>query len=138
EQAKTGQQQRYGNVVVEDIDRAVENIEKSPWFTTGLLGEWTKGVAGTAAHRVSRVLDTVKANAGFDRLQAMRDSSPTGGALGQVSNIELGLLQSAIGSLEQSNSAEDLIYNLRRVQDIYNEIIHGPGGAPKATQDQQS
>lgn len=132
--AKADQASRYGNVVVEDIDRAVKTIEQAPWFTTGLLGSWMSGIGGTEAHKLSKLLDTVKSNAGFDRLQAMRDSSPTGGALGQVSNIELGLLQAAIGSLEQSNDAEDLTYNLRRVQDIYSDIIHGPQGAQQSGQ----
>lgn len=129
--AKSAQTSRYGNVVVEDIDRAVQSIESSPALTTGLIGQWMGGIAGTPAHKVSRLLETVKANAGFDRLQAMRDSSPTGGALGQVSEREMVYLQAAIGSLEQSQTAEDLIYNLRRVQDIYDEVINGPGGASK-------
>jgi hypothetical protein len=129
-EAKDAMVQRYGNVVVEDIDRAVDQIESAPWFTTGLFGQWTSGVGGSPANRVNHLLNTVKSNAGFDRLQAMRDASPTGGALGQVSNIELGLLQAAIGSLEQSNNAEDLVYNLRRVQQIYSDIIHGPGNSP--------
>lgn len=133
--AKQALSEKYANVVVEDIDRAVKTIEKAPWFTTGLFGDWLKGVAGTPAHKLSKFLDTVKANAGFDRLQEMRDASPTGGALGQVSNLELGLLQAAIGSLEQSQSAEDLTYNLRRVQDIYNDIIHGPGNWSKTGSD---
>ncbi len=128
--AKQKLSEKYANVVVEDIDRAVKKIEASPWFTTGILGDWSKGFAGTPAHKVSRLLDTIKANAGFDRLQEMRDASPTGGALGQVSNLELGLLQSAIGSLEQSQGDEDLIYNLRRVQEIYNDTIHGTGNRP--------
>ena len=129
--AKEAQTSRYGNVVIEDIDRAAKAIEESPSLTTGLIGQWMGGIAGTPAHKVSRLLETVKANAGFDRLQAMRDSSPTGGALGAVNQTEMSLLQSAIGNLEQSQTSEDLIYNLRRVQDIYNEIIRGPGGAPK-------
>jgi hypothetical protein len=129
-EAKDAMVQRYGNVVVEDIDRAVDQIESAPWFTTGLFGQWTAGVGGSPANRVNHLLNTVKSNAGFDRLQAMRDASPTGGALGQVSNIELGLLQAAIGSLEQSNNSEDLVYNLRRVQQIYSDIIHGPGNSP--------
>ena len=43
----------------------------------------------------------------------MRDASPTGGALGQVSERELGFLQSVFGSLDQSQSAEELAYNIQ-------------------------
>ena len=45
----------------------------------------------------------------------MRDASPTGGALGQVSERELGYLQSVLGSLEQSQTADEL----RAISDYY-------------------
>lgn len=135
-EANQQQSERYGNVVVEDIDRAVAAIEADPALTTGLVGQWMAGIGGTPANRVNNLLDTVKANAGFDRLQAMRDASPTGGALGAVSERELTLLNSAIGSLEQSNTAEDLTYNLKRVQRIYDEIINGPEAAAQEQQTQ--
>lgn len=129
EAGNTGQTQveRYGNVVTEDIGRALDIIEKDPAVTTGVLGQWLSNVGGTPANRVANLIETVESNVGFDRLQAMRESSPTGGALGSVTERELSLLTSAIGSLKQSNNADDLAYNLRRVNKIYMDIIHGPG-----------
>jgi hypothetical protein len=61
----------------------------------------------------------------------MRASSPTGGALGQVTDFENRLLQATIGNLEQSQSKDQLLYNLRRVKDTYLDIVHGPGNRPK-------
>ena len=60
----------------------------------------------------------------------MREASPTGGALGQVSTFELQNLMAVFGSLEQSQTAEDLEYNLLRLQKVYNDVIHGPGNHP--------
>jgi hypothetical protein len=60
----------------------------------------------------------------------MRDASPTGGALGQVSERELSFLQSVFGSLDQTQSAEELTYNIQLLQYVYNSIIHGEGGHP--------
>ena len=60
----------------------------------------------------------------------MREASPTGGALGQVSTFELQNLMAVFGSLEQSQSNEELQYNLRRLQQVYNDIVHGPGNHP--------
>lgn len=125
--AGQGQTERYGNVVTEDIGRALDIIEADPAFTTGVVGQVLSNIGGSPANRVRNLVDTVKSNVGFDRLQAMRESSPTGGALGSVTERELSLLTSAIGSLEQSNNADDLAYNLRRVNNIYMDIIHGPG-----------
>ena len=55
----------------------------------------------------------------------MREASPTGGALGQVSERELSELQATIGNLEQSQGAEQLTFNIQRVRDKYAEIVHG-------------
>ncbi len=118
---------RYGNVVTEDISRALDLIEKDPAVTTGVIGQMLSQIGGSPANRVANLIETVESNVGFDRLQAMRESSPTGGALGSVTERELSLLTSAIGSLKQSNNADDLAYNLRRVNKIYMDIIHGPG-----------
>lgn len=126
--AGTNQASRYGNVVVEDIDRALDVLAKDPTWSTGMLGQAMGSIKGSNSDRLNNLLDTVRANSAFDRLQAMRDASPTGGALGAVSERELGLLQSAIGSLETGN-AEDLAYNLKRLQTIYSEIIDGPKAA---------
>lgn len=124
EAVRQGTKETASSIVVEDIDRAIDMIETANIPATGVIGWIASGVPGTAAFNVSRLLDTVKANAGFDKLQAMRDASPTGGALGQVSEFENRLLQATIGSLEQSQDKDQLIYNLRRVQNIYDAIIN--------------
>ena len=98
-QAGTNQTSRYGNVVVEDIDRALSVLANDPTWSTGILGQAMGNFRGSSSDRLNNLLDTVRANSAFDRLQAMRDASPTGGALGAVSVRELGLLMSAIGSI---------------------------------------
>ena len=60
----------------------------------------------------------------------LRASSPTGGALGPVSDTENKLLQSAFGSVEQSTTAEDLEFNLKRLKAIYNLTVHGSPEPP--------
>ena len=45
----------------------------------------------------------------------MREASPTGGALGQVSEREIAFLQALLGDLEQSRNPEILMYNLERL-----------------------
>ena len=62
------------------------------------------------------IVKTLKANLGFDALQAMRDASPTGGALGQVSERELDFLQSAAGSLDVGMSRDALIQNIKSIR----------------------
>ena len=124
--------EQTGSVVVQDIDRALDIINNKAMLpTTGMMGNWLSKVGGTAANDVRALLDSVKANAGFKELQAMRDASPTGGALGSITERELTLLQATIGSLEQNQTKEQLVDNMKRVKNVYLDIIHGPGNGPK-------
>lgn len=108
-------------IVNDEIDRAIGEVSGSPTLTTGLVGGLSKAVPGTPAYALAKKLETIKANIGFDKLQQMRENSPTGGALGQVSDFENRQLQSVFGNLEQAQSAEDIVYNLRRLKDLLAE-----------------
>lgn len=141
-QAK-GLKDRYGDVVTDTIDRTLDQVTKANLPVTG-LGSYLSGIPGTPARDVKANLDTIRANIGFDRLQQMRDASPTGGALGQVSEFENRLLQSTLGNLEQSQSEEQFINNLKRVKEIYDRVVNEgisddeaaklmQGGATKST-----
>ena len=118
----------YGSIVVNDaIDRGLPMIDN---FTAGFGGTMLSKIPGTDATNLSKLIDSVKANAGFDKLQAMREASPTGGALGQVSDKEIRFLQSVFGSLDQDQSPKQLKYNLELFRYVYNSMIHGEGGHP--------
>ena len=114
-------------VLTQDIDRALEKIGP---FTTG-WGAYLSSIPGTEARNLAGLLDTIRAKVGFEQLQKMRDASPTGGALGQVSEMENRLLQSVLGNLEQSQNDQQLRDNLNRVWNITQDIVHGPGNGPE-------
>lgn len=96
--------------------------QAGPW-TTGFRGNLLSFMSGTPAHDLSKTLTGIKANLGFETLQDMRDNSPTGGALGQVSEMELELLQSAWGSVEQSQSEAQLRRGLERIRQIKKQFV---------------
>ena len=107
-------------VVRQDIQRAIElakNGGVGPVGTTG-FGSVLAGIPGTDANNLSSLLETIKANIGFDKLQAMREASPTGGALGQVAIQELVALQASLGALQQSQTQDQFISNLERLDDV--------------------
>jgi hypothetical protein len=91
---------------------------------TGIAGGIASNVDSTRAGALKNRLETIKANIGFDKLQAMREASPTGGALGAVSEFENRLLQAVYGSLVQSQREEDILYNLNRLEEVYNRIVN--------------
>lgn len=123
----------YGQAALSAIERteALVAAEKdwAPWDnTTGIFGNLLKNFPATAANDVMANIKTIEAAVGFDRLQAMRDASPTGGALGQVSNIELDLLKSSLANLNQSQSKGAFLTNLAQVKQVYNDIVNGTAG----------
>ena len=79
------------------------------------IGFWTTSwggvlarqfAAGPGVDQQSR-FDTIRAMLGFDVLKKMREESPTGGALGNVSELEIKFLQAVAGELE-INLGKDL------------------------------
>lgn len=121
---------RAAAVVMDDIGRAKQ--QAAGWGATGAVGQATSGIGGTAAHDLQNTLRTVQANIGFDRLQQMREASPTGGALGGISERELTELQAVLGSVQQSQSKEQLIRNLDRLEVIYGQIMRKASAYPNA------
>ena len=115
------------DIMSNNIKRANDIMDNDGIIPATSFGGLLKAVPGTDAHKLGNLLQTIKGNIGFDYLQKMRQDSPTGGALGQVSNQELSTLQSVFGSLEQTQKAEDLKYNLKLLNHVYNNIIHGEG-----------
>lgn len=131
---RQAQSDRGTSVVTEDIDRILDIVKKSETPVTGAVGAVAKNIPWSNAGTVKSLLSGVKANIGFDRLQQMRMASPSGGALGPVSDFENKLLQSVYGELEQSTNQETFTHNLVRLkkltQQIANEGIN-PDGTPK-------
>jgi len=109
---------------IESIEKAVEGQEQDKFFNpfdnvTGAIGSMMSLIPGTPAHDTNANIETVISSIGFDRLQRMRDESPTGGALGQVSERELSQLNASLGNLRQSQSLEQFKRNLALVKKHY-------------------
>jgi hypothetical protein len=127
-----------GTTVLGDITEMKKRVEESPILTTGFIGGLLKNYGGTGALDVNELGKTIRANIGFDRLQRMREESPTGGALGQVAVQELEALQASLGSLNTSQGAPQLLRNLERLETQYRKsmkrILETEGGAAYFTQ----
>lgn len=100
------------DTVIGKIDEILPSINN----TTAGVASYLAGIKGTPQYDLAAQIDTIKANVGFQALQAMRNASPTGGALGQVSEMENRLLQSTLASLDQGQSPDQLKANLAKVK----------------------
>ncbi len=134
--ARAEGQTRTADIVLQDIGRAIQLVEGS-WAinpAVGLGAETAARLGGTNAADYRALVDTISANVGFDRLTQMRAESPTGGALGAISDTEMRLLSSVLGSLSQSQSPAQASENLKRLQEVYRGILEKARAYPNAAQ----
>ena len=108
------------------LDRTIDNIDDAYKLADVAGGEYyllkdMPGSLGGNSKILNATLQPIIAALGFDKLQDMRNKSPTGGALGQVSNIELNMLQSAVESLVMAaeTSPAELRAALTNVKESY-------------------
>lgn len=87
--------------------------------TAGLGSGVMRGIGGTKAADLAATIDTLQANLSFGELAAMRAASPSGGALGAVSERELALLGSTVASINPNQSPTQLKANLVKVARSY-------------------
>lgn len=106
--------------VINQIDNiAADAADNGGWGETGFTGARLRGWEGSAAYDIAQKLKTVDANLAFAELQKMRDNSPTGGALGQVTEKELDLLRSTVANLDPNQSQPEFLAALKRARDSY-------------------
>lgn len=114
----------YARNVMGSIDDAFEIMNTGLMAGTG-WETFMNWIPVTDANKLDKALNTIKSNVGFNRLQEMREASPTGGALGQVSEMENRLLQSTIASMDPSQGVDAMRKNLGRVKKVFFNTIHG-------------
>jgi hypothetical protein len=122
EERKERKEAQQSNIIstIDNIMNTIGTAEKQVGtFTSGFFGTPLSSIPGTCATDLASNLETIKANLGFDRLQQMRDASPTGGALGQVAIQELVALQSTVASLDIKQSPQQLEANLKKIRGHY-------------------
>jgi len=97
-------------------------------------GGMTAGVGGAVvamspesqAAELRRQVDVMKANATIENLTAMRQASPTGGALGSVTEKEGAMLAAASGAIDPNSSAEQLAAAIDNYERTLLQVVHGP------------
>jgi hypothetical protein len=129
-----------GNVVLNQVSAIRKMLDQGGMFDmpeTGIVGSGLAklGLNQEAVDMRNR-LTTLQGMVSFDQLAKMRAASPTGGALGGIAIRELELLQSQLGSLDQSSSPEiiretlDLLESVMRKAEAYpNAAEYGFGGS---------
>jgi hypothetical protein len=90
------------------INELIENKKGLDEITGFFAGRTDVSAMSDAGRRALSLFNTITAKGGFSELQAMRNASPTGGALGNVSNQEGKQLIDSFGALSRTQSGDDL------------------------------
>lgn len=117
---------------MERLRTFAERVKKAPGLggITGVQGMFPNWPGGKAAN-ANALLGTLKSQVAFGVLQAMREASKTGGALGAVSDAEGKRLENNLAALDQ---AQDMPSFQKAMDDIVaytNEVIPRLQGAFK-------
>jgi hypothetical protein len=110
------------NTVISTVEKAKSVLNDGFTVTSGLPGALASKLSMPGRVELEGYLDTIKANLSFETLSAMKAASPTGGALGSVSDNELRLLGSTVASLDPRLPAKTLKNNLDLVAKRYKKI----------------
>jgi hypothetical protein len=90
-------------------------------------------IPGTTAANVQAAVQSIAAAEGFSQLQKMRLLSPTGGALGQVTELELRLLQDSFSAIQNTKQDPEVLRGnllslLNRYKDVVRKAYQGADG----------
>jgi hypothetical protein len=127
-----------------DITELLENKKGLDEITGFFAGRTDISAMSKEARRALALFNTITAKGGFSELQDMRNASPTGGALGNVSNQEGGQLIASFGALSRTQNGDDVRKSLETARsdlrnlkermgeayDLTYEYRNGGGGAP--------
>jgi hypothetical protein len=110
------------------IDRSIgyiDEAEKGGSLPVAGMGGLYNWAPYTGALSLGSELNTIRGQLGIAELQRMREMSPTGGALGPVSDYENRVLQGTLETLNQSEDPATLKERLIRLKQITMDVIDG-------------
>lgn len=117
--AKYPQASSAYRTAVKDIDTLKADLltlKQDPGLAgiTGLISGRTPGILGES-RRAEALFDKIMAKGQFRALQELRNASPTGGALGQITDKENAALRASFGALDRKQDTKDFIANIDKV-----------------------
>ena len=106
-------------------------LEENAASVTGLYTIISNLPFATDSRELANVLTTLKSELTFGKLQEMRRNSANGSSgLGQVTNVEIGLLSAAVVALDPSLGEERFNEQLKRVERHYKNFRSSLLGVP--------
>lgn len=110
----------------------IEEIENGGLPVTGAWGDarrtWIgRALTGSDATDFGNRTGQINDSAAFAEIQNMRDNSPTGGAVGQLTDKEREAIGNSITALNQAGSAEEYLRAAKAYRDLALNLAYGEG-----------
>ena len=101
--------------IKDDVTTLMGDEYMASGITGAVFAQW---LPGSDARDRDRIIQSLRANLGLEAIAELKRLSSTGSTgLGQVSNLELNALQSAVASLDVSMSEEAQLRSLKKIFD---------------------
>ncbi|SFJ65487.1 hypothetical protein, partial [Aerobium aerolatum] len=122
--AAAAQGRETSTSIITNAAQLARDALAAPGFpATGTVGRMMSRLPESNAAEARRQVDVLKANARIENLQAMREASPTGGALGNVSDSEGAMLAAKSGALDPDSPTFER--DLEDYERTMLRIVHG-------------
>lgn len=112
--------------VITNAASEARNLLKNGWMTTGTVGRVAANLTESDAAELRRQVGVLTSNATIENLTAMRQASPTGGALGSVTEKEGAMLAAAAGAIDPNAGKAQVEKALDNYEKTLLRVIHGP------------
>lgn len=112
-----------GAVIKTNADRALQYFSGA---SGGIIPQnWRRLAplaAGTEMHEAWQALEALKNNISIEEIQEIRQSSPTGASLGNVSDRDIDLLKGSLGRLENIRDPKLLVEEINAIMGVFQKI----------------
>lgn len=134
EEAKEQSKKTMTGTILQEAQKARDLIGP---YSTG-FGSLLSGLPTTDARQLEAHVSSLKAQATIETLNAMRQQSPTGGALGNVTNAENKMLAAKAGALDPASGADAFRQQLDDYELTLLQIVHGNDAGSKIFKESRS
>lgn len=131
--AKADQQQKAADSKIDKAMALTQDLnlleDRTKSMTPGVVGAVgriaAEQIPGTFQAENKEVIDRVIATLTLENLQAMRNNSPTGASLGNITDKDTGLMRDSATSLRNAQSPESFRKELIRLKNLQHDVIYG-------------
>jgi hypothetical protein len=112
---------------LENLNLNIKDLEDGGVPVTGVIGAIGSMIPGSHATDFRNRTNQINTRAALNEIQNMRDSSPTGGAVGQLTDAEREAIALAATSLANTSSKEEYLRSARNFRKLMLDTAFGEG-----------